>query len=128
MCEKLIEVAGFPRIHDTMNALSACRRARKGCFIMGATTWSSPPAKRKCRGHEIGRRAANNSHPWLETTFVNAVKFVARSVDFTAFLAIRGVRRDKYAGMRLVVSVRFLCSSLFLSLFLPFSREIRLFL
>ena len=87
MCEKLIEVAGFPRFHGyNATALSACRRARKGCFIMGATARSSPPAG-KCRGHEIGRRAANNSSACLETTFVNAVKFVRRSIDFTAFLA-----------------------------------------
>lgn len=38
VCEKLIEAAAFPRFPNTMAALSACRRSRKGCFIMGAVT------------------------------------------------------------------------------------------
>lgn len=33
--KKLIELAGFPRHHDTMGALSASRHPGKGCFIVG---------------------------------------------------------------------------------------------
>ena len=124
VCEKLIEVAGFPRFHDTMSALSVCRRARKGCFIMGAATVvgiAESSRKKMLREyswprHEIKGRAANNSPLCLGITFVNAVKFVARCIDFTAFLEIRGVRRDKYAGTRLVFLTvtrrRFACSFL----------------
>lgn len=83
--KKLIELAGFPRHHDTMGALSASRHPGKGVLLWGAGNggrrglatrdgkWA-----RNIHGprHEIGGRAANNP-PRRGTSLVDAVKFVA---------------------------------------------------